>query len=106
ALDTRTLAGVVNTTPTGMAANPGSPLEARLLRPDLWVVDIVYFPLETLLLRQAREIGCRTLDGSGMVVGQAARAFQIMTGLTPDAQRMARSFHRIPVARDRVNGVA
>ncbi|MDB5689828.1 MAG: shikimate dehydrogenase [Sphingomonas bacterium] len=84
--------GVVNTTPIGMASAPGSPIEAERLRPSMWVADIVYFPLETELLRTARALGCRTLDGSGMVVGQAAAAFEIITGHRSDKERMHASF--------------
>lgn len=84
--------GLVNATPVGMAAYPGLPLDAGLLRPDLWVADIIYFPLETELLRQARALGCRTLDGTGMAVGQAAAAFRLFTGREPDARRMALTF--------------
>ncbi|MGI5159011.1 shikimate dehydrogenase [Microbispora sp. CA-102843] len=80
--------GLVNVTPTGMAAHPGLPLPAELLTPDLWVADVVYRPLETALLRQAREVGCRTLHGGGMVVFQAAHAFRLFTGREPDAERM------------------
>jgi shikimate dehydrogenase len=96
AIDTHAIDGVVNATPIGMIAHPGSPLDASQLRPEMWIVDIVYFPLETRLLRQARNLGCRVLDGSGMVVAQAALAFEIMTGHAADQQRMARSFHRMP----------
>ena len=85
--------GLVHCTPTGMAGHPGLPLPARLLRPGLWVADIVYVPLETELLRAARGLGCRTLDGSGMAVWQAAEAFRLFTGLTPDTARMFRHFH-------------
>jgi shikimate dehydrogenase len=63
-----------------------------LLRPDLWVAEIVYFPQETPLLRAARAIGCRTLDGTGMAVGQAVEAFRLFTGLEPDAARMREAF--------------
>jgi shikimate dehydrogenase len=84
--------GIVNTTPMGMAANAGSPIEAELLQPRLWVADIVYFPLETELLRLARTKGCRTANGSGMVIAQAALAFEIITGLPADKDRMRRSF--------------
>lgn len=97
-LDTRGLSGVVNATPMGMASHPGSPLDPSQLRPDMWVVDVVYFPLETLLLRQAQEAGCRVLNGSGMVVGQAALAFEIMTGRVADQERMAQSFDQMPGA--------
>jgi len=91
-IGTSGLGGVVNTTPIGMVSHPGSPLDPGLLRPDLWVADVIYFPLETELLREAQRIGCRVLNGSGMVIRQAALAFQILTGRTPDLQRMARSF--------------
>jgi shikimate dehydrogenase len=80
--------GLVNATPTGMAAHPGLPLDAALLTPALWVADVVYRPLETELLRRARAIGCRTLDGGGMVVFQAAHAFRLFTGCRPDPERM------------------
>ncbi|MEU5142415.1 shikimate dehydrogenase [Streptomyces sp. NPDC021139] len=80
--------GIVHATPTGMAAHPGLPLPAELLRPGLWVAEVVYRPLETELLRTARARGCTTLDGGGMAVFQAADAFQLFTGLEPDAARM------------------
>jgi len=84
--------GIVNTTPLGMARYPGMALPAELLRPDLWVADIVYFPLETELLRQARSRGCRTMSGGGMAVSQAVGAFRLFTGRNPDAARMLRHF--------------
>jgi shikimate dehydrogenase len=84
--------GVVNTTPVGMAKIPGTPVPPDLLRPELWVAEIIYFPLETELLRQARARGCRTLDGGGMAVFQAVEAFRLITGITPDAERMRRHF--------------
>jgi shikimate dehydrogenase len=80
--------GLVHATPTGMAAHPGMPLPASLLRPELWVAEIVYRPLETELLRAARSAGCPVVDGGGMVVFQAAEAFRLFTGVTPDADRM------------------
>ena len=88
--------GLINATPIGMAKYPGLPLPAELLRHDLWVADIVYFPLETELLRQARVLGCRTLDGGGMAVFQAAAAFEIFTGREADRERMVRHFRDIP----------
>ncbi|MFC3068870.1 shikimate dehydrogenase [Phenylobacterium soli] len=84
--------GVVNCTPIGMTRHPGSPAPAELLTPRLWVADIVYVPFETELLRSARAAGCRTLDGGGMVVFQAAEAFRLFTGVTPDAERMRARF--------------
>jgi shikimate dehydrogenase len=87
--------GVVNSTPVGMAKHPGSAVPLSLLRPDQWVADIVYVPLETELLRAARKIGCRTLDGGKMVVFQAARAFEIFTGHVVDTERMLLHFEKI-----------
>jgi shikimate dehydrogenase len=91
--------GLIHATPTGMAAHPGLALPASLLHADLWVAEVVYFPLETELLRVARRKGCRTLDGSGMAVHQAAEAFRLFTGLHADAARMRgvfESFDRRP----------
>jgi shikimate dehydrogenase len=84
--------GLIHATPTGMVKYPGLPLPAQLLRPALWVAEIVYFPLETELLRVARGIGCRTMNGSGMAVFQAVEAFRLFTGIAPDAERMQRHF--------------
>lgn len=84
--------GLVNATPMGMAKFPGMPVPSAAIELRHWVADIVYFPLETALLRDAARKGCRTLNGSGMAVGQAADAFQIFTGRTPDRARMRASF--------------
>lgn len=84
--------GLIHATPTGMAKCPGLPLPASFLRPELWVAEIVYLPLETELLRTAKGIGCRTLDGGGMAVFQAAEAFRLFTGIAPDSERMLRHF--------------
>ncbi|MNF24298.1 Quinate/shikimate dehydrogenase [compost metagenome] len=84
--------GLVNTTPVGMAKLPGLPLPAELLRADLWVAEIIYFPLETELLRAARALGCQTLDGGKMAVFQAVKAFELFTGREADAERMMAHF--------------
>lgn len=84
--------GLVHATPTGMAAHPGIPLDVALLRPEQWVAEIVYFPLETQLLTEAARLGCRVVNGGGMAVFQAVGAFELFTGITPDAERMIRHF--------------
>jgi len=84
--------GLINTTPVGMAAHPGTPLPPDLLRPDLWVAEIIYFPLETELLKRARALGARTIDGGGMAVFQAVGAFRLFTGIEPDSDRMLAHF--------------
>lgn len=84
--------GIVNTTPIGMAKLPGTPFPAEWLRSSQWVADVIYFPRETELLRHARAIGCRTLPGIGMAIGQAARAFEHFTGRAADMAAMADHF--------------
>ncbi|MDQ1113679.1 shikimate dehydrogenase [Microbacterium testaceum] len=84
--------GLVHCTPVGMAEHPGLPLDAGLLRPELWVADIVYRPLDTELLVTARERGCRTLSGGRMAVHQAVDAFALITGTRPDPDRMSAHF--------------
>jgi shikimate dehydrogenase len=84
--------GLIHATPTGMAGHPGMAVPRGLLRPEMWVAELVYFPRETELLKCARESGCRTLDGGGMAVFQAARAFELFTGVNPDEERMLRGF--------------
>lgn len=90
-LDTMPADGIVNATPIGMAAKPGTPIPAEAIAAHHWLADIIYFPLETELLRVARSKGCRAINGIGMVVGQAALALGIITSHTPDAERMKQS---------------
>lgn len=92
--------GVVNATPVGMVGHAGSAVPAALLRPDLWVAEVVYTPLETELVLAARRRGCRVLTGDRMCVHQAADAFHLFTGLAPDRERMQRLFDRLCAARD------
>jgi shikimate dehydrogenase len=90
--------GLVHATPTGMAKHPGMPLPADLLHPGMWVAEIVYFPLQTRLLEAARALGCATVDGGTMAVGQAIGAFELFTGLAADAERMQAHFGRLLAA--------
>ncbi|WP_424463806.1 shikimate dehydrogenase [Pseudoclavibacter helvolus] len=87
--------GIVHCTPVGMHDHPGTPFDISLLRPELWVADIVYRPLETELLLAARSAGCRTLDGGAMAVGQAVDTFRLVTGNEPDAARMHQHFQSL-----------
>jgi shikimate dehydrogenase len=92
ALDLAGADGLVHATPIGMEGHPGIAVDPALLHPGLWVADIVYRPLDTGLLRAARARGCRTLDGGGMVVFQAAASLELFTGVRPDRERMLRHF--------------
>ena len=87
--------GLVNCTPVGMAGHPGLPLDADMLRPALWVADVIYFPIETELLARARALGCRTLSGGGMAVFQAVDAFRLFSGLEPNVDRMIARFEEL-----------
>lgn len=90
----RTADGLVNTTPIGMTGHPGIPVDPHLLHPGLWVADVIYRPLETALVMAAREKGCAVLDGGRMVVGQAAAAFELFTGIPADPDHMLATFRQ------------
>jgi len=91
--------GVVHATPTGMDKLPGTPVDPALLPADAWLSEIVYFPLETQLLKAARAKGMRTVDGGTMAVGQALGAFELFTGRKADAARMDAHFRRLVAQR-------
>jgi shikimate dehydrogenase len=91
--------GLIHATPMGMDKMPGLPLDEALLRPELWVSEVVYFPIDTALLKAARAKGCRTVDGGGMAVGQAVGAFKLFTGREPDAARIDAHFRRLLAER-------
>ena len=92
--------GLIHATPTGMDKLPGLPLPEALLRPELWVAEIVYFPLDTALLKAARARGCATVHGGTMAVGQAIGAFELFTGLKADPVRVEAHFRRMLTERD------
>lgn len=75
---------LANTTSLGMTGHADLPLDFSLLSPAMTVYDIVYAPLETALLKAAKDKGCATVDGVGMLLHQAAKAFEIWTGILPD----------------------
>ncbi|MGX5358158.1 shikimate dehydrogenase [Kocuria sp. KH4] len=88
----RTADGIVNATPVGMHHHPGTPIDTGLLDGHQWVADVVYLPVDTELITAARAAGCRVLDGGHMAVGQAADAFELITGIAPDRARMRAHF--------------
>lgn len=89
---------VVNATPIGMAAHPGTPFDVALLRGDIRVADIVYRPAATALLEAARARGIRTMAGLGMAMHQAADAFEIFTGRRADRTAMLADLDRLVAA--------
>ena len=71
---------LVNTTPLGMTGYPELDVDLEFFPEDVLVYDIVYSPLETRLLREARRRNMPTVDGLEMLIGQAARAFELFFG--------------------------
>ena len=90
-----TASGVVHATPMGMLHHPGIAFDLDLLKEGAWVSDVVYRPLETELVRRAAERGHPVLDGGRMAVGQACASLRIITGVTPDRDRMQRHFRAL-----------
>ncbi len=83
-------ATVVNATSLGMEGK--SPLRVPLdaLSRDALVTDLVYTPLDTPLLEEARARGCRTVDGLGMLLHQAVPGFERWFGVRPEVDEAAR----------------
>jgi shikimate dehydrogenase len=81
---------LVNTTSLGMTGQPPLTLDLARLDPAAVVADIVYSPLETDLLRAARQRGCRTVDGLAMLLHQAVPAFEAFFGPRPSVDEALR----------------
>ncbi|MHC4666258.1 MAG: shikimate dehydrogenase family protein [Planctomycetota bacterium] len=80
---------VINCTSIGMhPAIDKSPLGKECIKKDMVVFDTVYNPAETLLLRQAKEAGAKTIDGLSMFVNQACAQFGLFTGESADRELM------------------
>lgn len=83
---------LINTTSLGMTPDTDrSPLPTRHLGAGMVVMDIVYNPLETRLLADARKAGCKTIDGVAMFVYQGARQLELWTGQAPPIEVMRRA---------------
>ena len=81
---------VINCTSIGMHPNVDqSPLPKEYIKKDMVVFDTVYNPAQTLLLKQAKQIGAKTIDGLSMFINQAAAQFKLFTGqdANPDLMR-------------------
>ena len=87
---------LVNATPVGSAADfAETPVPKKLHRPGTIVLDMVYDPLETRLLREARAAGCTTIDGLEMLLAQAMAQFETWTGLEAPVEAMKAAAARI-----------
>jgi shikimate dehydrogenase len=86
---------LINATPLGMAPHDGeSPIPPEILREGMTVMDIVYHPLRTKLLREAEERGCQTIDGLSMLARQGAAQLQIWTGRRPEIDQIKEDLRR------------
>ncbi len=95
---------LINTTPVGMHPDTGdSPVDGRHLARFEWVVETIYNPLETRLLREARAAGCGVVTGLAMFVRQGAEQIRTWTGLEPPVELMTRVV-RTTLAKDRGQG--
>lgn len=83
---------VVNATTLGMTGQPELRIPLDGLTRETLVTDVVYAPLETRLLAEAREIGCTTVDGLGMLLHQAAPGFERWFGMRPEIDDETRAF--------------
>ena len=82
---------LLNGTPIGMhPKTDASPVPREMLRPGLVVYDAVYNPIETRLLKEAREAGCRTIAGIDHFVRQAVEQFELWTGRPAPVETMRR----------------
>jgi shikimate dehydrogenase len=107
---TRGQDAVVNATSVGMVGAEGgaaqpSPLPEHELRPELMVMDLVYKPVDTPLLRAARRCGAQTVHGGRMLLFQAARQFELYTGCPAPLEPMERALEQAMAAQESGAGV-
>ena len=79
---------VINSTSLGMKSYDPIPLHPEWLNSKMIVMDLIYCPLETEFLKSAKKVGCRTVNGIGMLLYQGVAAFEIWTGVKPDIEVM------------------
>jgi len=82
---------LINTTSVGMYPSTNqSPITKSILHSDLFVFDVIYNPIETKLIRDAKGIGCKTLGGLDMLINQGVLAFEWWTNKKPNRDLMKR----------------
>ena len=83
---------LINATPVGMSPNEDeTPVNKKYIHPDLAVFDLVYHPLETRLLKEARMVGAKTINGLSMLIHQGAASFEIWTGIKAPIEVMMKA---------------
>jgi len=87
---------MINATSLGMSPQEReSPVPKGLFKEGMMVMDIVYQPLQTKLLREAEEKGCLTINGLEMLVRQGAIKFEIWTGRRPEIRQIKEDLRRV-----------
>ena len=88
---------IIHTTPVGMYPNINTKpiIDVDKINKDMVVMDLIYNPRETVLLKESRKRGAKTINGLGMLVYQGAIAFEIWTGIKPDVKVMKRKIENI-----------
>jgi shikimate dehydrogenase len=87
---------IINATSLGMVPRDGeTPIPKKLLRKGMMVMDIVYEPLQTKLLREAKEKGCLTINGLEMLIRQGVAQFLIWTGKRPEIGQIKKDLRRV-----------
>ncbi len=73
---------LINCTPLGMGSQEGISIikDPMIMHKDLIISDLIYVPEKTALIKQGEQRGCKTINGSGMILWQGALAFEIWTG--------------------------
>jgi shikimate dehydrogenase len=97
---------LVNATSVGMGGDAALPVDRAVLRPGLVVADLVYHPRRTALLASAEAAGATPIDGLGMLVHQAALAFELWTGVDAPIAAMRAAALRELGERDARAGTA
>jgi len=83
---------LINATPVGMSPDVNETLvDKRLLHPDMVVFDMIYHPLKTRLVREAEEVGAKTINGLSMLIHQGAASFEIWTGVKAPIEVMMKA---------------
>lgn len=92
---------LVNATPIGMkGVEEGKmPMDTEKISSNHIVVDLIYNPLETELMKTARAKGAKVIGGLGMLVGQAAQAIELWTGMTPNHKIMTQAAKQHPILK-------
>lgn len=93
---------IINASGIGMIPHVDkTPFSKDLLNSSIIVSDITYNPLKTKLLQEAEEVGCRTLNGIGMMIHQGAKAFEIWTGVKAPVNEMTNIV--VDIVKERAN---